>query len=189
LREVIDLEHDSHGRFELDDLSTIEAKLFVIIKHGIHVFNPNCIYWTIEANPLSIAGLRFSTISDFDGEHTIRPLLCVWVEYSVKLVLSYTLWIDIEQLHIDKLRVILDHAHGCRENVDDRGLSGVWISNHHESMSYHYGFIKLDALVEEDIFWLQIEVFAGFSHHDVQLSVVLGRKFNSWEKITGYTVE
>jgi len=71
LRKVIDLEHDGHCRLELNDLSTVKTKLFVIIEYCVHVFDPNGINWAIEADPFSVWAFRLSAISDFDGEDSI----------------------------------------------------------------------------------------------------------------------
>jgi hypothetical protein len=56
LRQVFYFKYHGHGRFELNDLSTVKAELFVIIEDSVHVLNPHCIDGAIKYNPLSIRG-------------------------------------------------------------------------------------------------------------------------------------
>lgn len=111
--------------FQFDDLSTIEAKFFVVIEHCVHVLDPHGIDWAIEDNPFSVWGLRLSTIPNLNGKHTIRPFLRVYIENTVKLILRDTLWIDIVGKNIHEIRVILDLTHCLLESFDDARLATV----------------------------------------------------------------
>jgi len=181
LGEIVDLEHDSHGWLELDDLATVEAELLIVIEYCVHVLDPDCINWTIENDPLSVYAFRFSAVPDLDGEHAVGPLLCVHVEDTVQLVLGDTLWVDEEALDIHILGVVLDGAHCLSKDLDNRGFTGIRVANDHEAVPDHDRFVKLDAFLEEAVCWLEVATHAGCFHLGVELSVVLRRQCDTWE--------
>ena len=49
--KILNLEEHSHLGSELNSLSIGQTKSHVIIKHSVHVLNPESIDWTIENNP------------------------------------------------------------------------------------------------------------------------------------------
>lgn len=53
-RERSNLKHHCHMITQFNDFSTAETKLFVVIKYGVHVFNPNCINRSIKHIPAKI---------------------------------------------------------------------------------------------------------------------------------------
>lgn len=85
LREIFDFEHHCHCRLQLNDLTRVEAELFVIIKYSVHVFNPNGIDGAIEDNPLTVRSKTLCTITNLNGQNTILPLTRIRVQSTVKL--------------------------------------------------------------------------------------------------------
>lgn len=52
LRKIVNFKEDPHFSFEFDSFSIREAQSHIVIKHGIHIFYPYCIDWSIKYNPL-----------------------------------------------------------------------------------------------------------------------------------------
>jgi hypothetical protein len=68
---------------ELDDLARVQAKLLVIVEHGVHILNPDGIDWAIEHDPVLVLRLVSAASLHNNGQHTIIPLLSRWVNVSV----------------------------------------------------------------------------------------------------------
>ena len=51
-------------------------------------------------------------------------------------------------------------------------------------MSNHDCLIELDALLKEDILWLEVEFFASILHLSEELGIVLFWKLDAWEQVT-----
>lgn len=187
MREVIDLEHDGHLWLQFNDLTTVEAEFFVVIEYSVHVFDPHCIYWTIEADPFSVGRFRLCTVPDLDSKHTVGPLLRVHIEDTVKLILGDTLRIHVVSEYINEIRIILDLAHGLLQCLDDARLATVRQTDNHKTVSYHNGLIQLDDLVNEVVCWLDVLFLAGDYHLVDEDLVVLLRQLDAREEISGDT--
>jgi len=66
-------------------LAGVEAELFVIIEHSVHVFDPKSIDRAVEHDPAFIRSLVLGSFIDDLGEDTIFPLLSGLLNETVEL--------------------------------------------------------------------------------------------------------
>lgn len=71
----------AHLRGHLDDLSTHETKLLVVIQYSVHVLNPHCVHRPIENQPLSVRTLlgRQWTVRFTLKNLTLTFLFVLWL--------------------------------------------------------------------------------------------------------------
>lgn len=60
----------------LDDLRVWQAQLLVVIKHCVHVFDPDCIDWAVHDHPFAVLILLGGKGAEEYGQNSILPLLC-----------------------------------------------------------------------------------------------------------------
>jgi hypothetical protein len=60
--KVLDFKHHCHLVSQVDDLARVKAKLFVVVQHSVHVFNPKSIDWPIKDDPVLVKGFISSTV-------------------------------------------------------------------------------------------------------------------------------
>jgi hypothetical protein len=53
--QVLHLEHHRHPICQLDDLSTRQAELLVVVQDSVHVLNPYCVHGPVEDHPLALS--------------------------------------------------------------------------------------------------------------------------------------
>jgi hypothetical protein len=149
LGKILDLEHHSHSGLQLDNLTGVKAELLVIVKHSVHVLNPNSIDGAVEHEPLTIGGLRFSAVTNRDSQDTILPLTGVRVKSTVELGLLDRLGVNEEGLHVDEFGIVSDSGHGVLEHLDDARFTREGTTDDHETVTDADGFVQLNALLEE----------------------------------------
>lgn len=66
-------------------LTTVQTEFLVIVQDCVHVFDPECIHWSVEHDPVFLTGSVFAAFSDCVSQDTINPLSCGLVEHSVQL--------------------------------------------------------------------------------------------------------
>jgi len=69
-------------------LAGVKTEFFVVIKHGVHAFDPKSVYRPIEINPMLFWGLIFTCVIDQLGQATVLPFSGLRVTPAVKLVHS-----------------------------------------------------------------------------------------------------
>ena len=85
MRKIFDLEHDGHRWLKLNDSTGVQAKLFVVVEDGVHVFNPLSVDWSIKNNPFEVRSLGVCCRCYFDGKNTIIPLAGVHIRCTIEL--------------------------------------------------------------------------------------------------------
>ena len=58
----------------LDDLSTAETQLLVIIQHSVHALNPQSVHGAIKHVPLLVRGVVGHALSDETGYDSVSPV-------------------------------------------------------------------------------------------------------------------
>lgn len=55
--QIFDFKHHGHARGQLNDLTRIQTQLLVVVKHCVHVFDPEGIHRAVEHNPVQFRRL------------------------------------------------------------------------------------------------------------------------------------
>jgi hypothetical protein len=109
LGEILHFEHHSHPASQLDNLTTCEAKLLVVIQHCIHVLDPHSVDRAIEHHPFSLLYLRLlSTLSHQNSNHSISPTFCIGIQLTIELIRSNRLGIEFKLCDFDKILVSVE---------------------------------------------------------------------------------
>lgn len=80
----------THG----DDLSTVQAQFLIVIKHRVHVFDPDGINRAIQKEPLAVWGRVGCAGTECHCKDSICPLMAYWVELPVQLSHGDRLGVD-----------------------------------------------------------------------------------------------
>jgi hypothetical protein len=60
LWQIHSFKYQTHWIWQLDDFSTHQTQLLVIIQYSVHVLNPQCIDWSIKYDPFTIRSIQGS---------------------------------------------------------------------------------------------------------------------------------
>mmetsp|Transcript_74192 Transcript_74192/g.176934 ORF Transcript_74192/g.176934 Transcript_74192/m.176934 type:complete len:776 (-) Transcript_74192:1206-3533(-) len=85
--QVLHLKHHGRHTAQLDDLATVEAKFFVVVKDRVHVLDPDRVHRSVQHDPLPIGGISIGRVANSQGQYAIGPLVRVLVKVSVELAL------------------------------------------------------------------------------------------------------
>jgi len=140
-------------------LTRVQTQLLVVIKHSVHVLNPDSVDGTVEDNPLSVKGITVCATSNLESEHAIGPFTRVLIVVTVKLRLQDGLGVDIMGLNWHK-PLVVDSGERVLQDLDDLCLSREGTADHHQTVSNHDRLIKLDALFNELGLGLEVECLA-----------------------------
>jgi len=84
--QIFYLEHHGHWFAQSNDLSGVQTQFLVVIKHSVHVFDPDCIDGSIENNPFQGRCLRICTLAHNSCQHAILPFLRVGIVRAIQLL-------------------------------------------------------------------------------------------------------
>ena len=103
--QVLNFEENSHWESELDSLTISKAESHIIIKHSVHVFDPECINRSIENDPRLIFTWLLGSLSHNLRGKTIMPLLWNGVDFSIEL--SHWNRLRVENELLDNLEIFI----------------------------------------------------------------------------------
>lgn len=140
--EIVDFEHHCECRWKLDSLSIRKTQHFIIIQHCVHIFNPQCIDWTIKNNPfLSITAI--SNISPYQSSYnTISPLICQQIYIPKQFI--HCNWFRVETLLLYTFMIIIQWAllielfHSFSQRATYCSFSCPCKTNNHDTVTNHY---------------------------------------------------
>lgn len=104
--QVIDFEHHSAGLGHLNSLTVVKTQHLVVVKHSVHVLNPESIDWTIVDNP----ALELGFLGVFECVHsllhqvrdnTLSPLISELVDFTEEL--THGDGLGVQGLDLDSL--------------------------------------------------------------------------------------
>ena len=116
------IHRSTHG----NNLTRVKTKFFIIIKHSIHIFNPNSINRPIENQPFSIGILWFCKLSELDCKDTISPLMWYLVTETIELFHRNRFGIDDKQFCFVLIHLISFFEESQSTREDFNGTSFSW---------------------------------------------------------------
>jgi len=154
------LEDHIHILAHLNDLTAHEAELLVIVKHSVHVLDPNGIDWAIKDKPPSVLLVHLRCKDTIpDGKNSVGPVVGDLIEITIKLAHGDGLGVDHLDvcLHLLHEALLIQLSKRLSENFESTSLSRERKTNHHESVTHNNHFIQLNDLFNEVFLSLEIE--------------------------------
>jgi len=84
--QILHLENHCHRWLQFNYLTITQSQLFIIIQYSIHILYPHRIHWTIKYYEFSIIGLLLGTLRNCHCQHSVCPLLGIYIYFAVKLL-------------------------------------------------------------------------------------------------------
>ena len=175
-------EKHPHLVTELDALTVRKTKSLVIVKHRVHILNPDRIDRAIEHRPHPILTLALvlrwnGSPTHQLGSQTVRPLLRVQVDFAVQL--AHRNGFRVDDVVFDDLVVFAfvaflpEFGHCVSENFETSSLAGTRVADQHHTKPDKEGFMELDHFLLEDfVVSLQAFGFDGLVNLFEELGVV-----------------
>ena len=84
----------------MDDLTTHQTQLLIVVQHSVHVLNPNGIHGPVKDEPLAVwcGGVGKCLVTH--GENSVRPFMRHWIKFAVQLPHSDGLRIEDNDLNL-----------------------------------------------------------------------------------------
>jgi len=93
--QVLHFEEHAHSRgIQLDSLTICQAESAVIVKHRVHVFDPESVYWAVKNAPVALLAGILCHLSDYFRGKTVCPDTIVGIFDAVEFIHADTLWIE-----------------------------------------------------------------------------------------------
>mmetsp|Transcript_13252 Transcript_13252/g.37454 ORF Transcript_13252/g.37454 Transcript_13252/m.37454 type:complete len:371 (-) Transcript_13252:638-1750(-) len=182
--QILHLEDHVHEALHGDDLAAVQAQLFVVVQHCVHVLDPDGVYGTVQNKPLANGRSLPGKVTELHGKHPIGPLLADRVVLAVQLAHGDGLGVDGDVAGLKLAKVV--PAHGSQrvcQHPDGTGLHAKGVPYQHEAVAHHHHLVQLDTLLKERWQRLQVAGMAGCQQGSIQVGVVDLRQLQPREQV------
>mmetsp|Transcript_116650 Transcript_116650/g.161923 ORF Transcript_116650/g.161923 Transcript_116650/m.161923 type:complete len:212 (+) Transcript_116650:1266-1901(+) len=186
------LEDHVHIGRHLNDFTTHKTQLFIVIKHSVHIFNPDGIDRTIKDQPSTVFNIHATSHGSVPhSKYTIEPIVTHFIEATIELAHCNRFGVknlDMSLHFIHETLLFALRKCSC-ENLYSRSLACEGQAHNHEAVSNNHHFVELNDFLSEVINILKVVNLELVLNARVKVSVVGLWEHNSWEKITGNVPE